>query len=604
MVGAADDVFARVKPMLEAMGTTIHHCGGVGTGMRTKLVNNYLAIISCQLNAEAIALSQRFGLSLEKTLDVLHGTTATNGQLKIAWPSKVLKGDTEPGFTIDLAHKDLTLIVEAANAVNVPCRSRAVAREAFSAARSRGDGAQDFSAIVDVLCDGAGIATAEANSRRTMTTTYPESHRRPPRRFHASARPTSIRPTPPTSSASSRARHAASDVDAAIAAAREAFAKWSRIDAAGAIRHPRQGGHRDPRAQGRARPAARRASRASRSPTASARRHAPARSSSSSPAKPCASRARSSTRCGPASTSKSRASRSASSRRSRRGIFRSRFRRGRSRRRWRSATRVVFKPAELVPASPWTIADIVQRAGLPPGVLNLVHGAGLEARRGAGVVAGRRRGELHRLAGRRTVGRGGGGRRPASRVQLEMGGKNPLIVLDDADLTTAVSIAVNGAFFQAGQRCTASSRLIVTEGIHDRFVAAMIERMKTLVIDDALKPGIEIGPVVDDEQLEQEPRVRRDRQAGRRAARARRRAAEARHRRLLHGAGALHRDDAGDAHQSRGDLRTGRGGDSREGLRRGARGGERHAVRPVGGHRRRRRSSTRVTSSGTRRAGS
>src|SRR5205085_6273403 len=74
-----------------------------------------------------------------------------------------------------------------------------------------------------------------------------------------------------------------------------------------------------------------------------------------------------------------------------------------------------------------------------------------------------------------------------ARVQLEMGGKNPLIVVDDADLATAVSVAVNGAFFQVGQRCTASSRIIVTEGIHDRFVAAMIERTKKLVIDDALK---------------------------------------------------------------------------------------------------------------------
>ena len=89
-----------------------------------------------------------------------------------------------------------------------------------------------------------------------------------------------------------------------------------------------------------------------------------------------------------------------------------------------------------------------------------------------------------------------------ARVQLEMGGKNPLIVLDDADLATAVSVAVNGAFFQSGQRCTASSRLIVTEGIHDRFVAATIERMKTLVVDDALKPGTEIGPVVDEQQLD------------------------------------------------------------------------------------------------------
>ena len=157
MVGADADTFARVKPPLEAMGTTIHHCGGVGTGMRTKLVNNYLAIVSCQLNAEAIALSQRFGLTLEKTLDVIHGTTATNGQLKIAWPLKVLKGDVSPGFTIDLAHKDLTLIVEAANAVKVPVPIAAVAREAFSVARSRGHGAQDFSAMVDVLCAYAHI---------------------------------------------------------------------------------------------------------------------------------------------------------------------------------------------------------------------------------------------------------------------------------------------------------------------------------------------------------------------------------------------------------------------------------------------------------------
>ena len=157
MVGAAPAVFARIKPLLEKMGTTIHHCGGVGTGMRTKLVNNYLAIISCQLNAEAVALSQRFGLDLAKTLEVIHGTTATNGQLKIAWPSKVLAGDTAPGFTIDLAHKDLTLIVEAANAAKVPVPIAAVAREAFSAARAKGAGAQDFSSIVDVLCDGAGI---------------------------------------------------------------------------------------------------------------------------------------------------------------------------------------------------------------------------------------------------------------------------------------------------------------------------------------------------------------------------------------------------------------------------------------------------------------
>jgi len=157
MVGASDADFARIRPMLEAMGTTIHHCGPVGTGMRTKLVNNYLAVVSCQLNAEALALSQSFGLSLEKTLEVIHGTTATNGQLKIAWPSKVLAGDTEPGFAIDLAHKDLSLIVAAANDNKVPVPVAAAAREAYSLARAASYGRQDFSSMVDVLCDLAGI---------------------------------------------------------------------------------------------------------------------------------------------------------------------------------------------------------------------------------------------------------------------------------------------------------------------------------------------------------------------------------------------------------------------------------------------------------------
>ena len=151
MVGAAPADFERVRPLLEAMGNTIHHCGPVGAGIRTKLVNNFLAVASCQFNAEALALSQRFGLDLQRTLDVLYGTTAVNGQLKIAWPAKVLSGDTAPGFTIDLAHKDLSLILDAANAARVPMPMGAAAREAFSAARASGFGAQDFSAMVDVL---------------------------------------------------------------------------------------------------------------------------------------------------------------------------------------------------------------------------------------------------------------------------------------------------------------------------------------------------------------------------------------------------------------------------------------------------------------------
>jgi len=90
------------------------------------------------------------------------------------------------------------------------------------------------------------------------------------------------------------------------------------------------------------------------------------------------------------------------------------------------------------------------------------------------------------------------------KFQLEMGGKNPLVVLDDADLNTAVECAVNGAYFSTGQRCTASSRLIVTEGIHNRFVEALAERLRALVVDHALKPGTQIGPVVDEVQLKQD----------------------------------------------------------------------------------------------------
>lgn len=160
MVGGAPEDFERVRPLLEAMGTTIHHCGPVGAGIRTKLVNNYLAVTLCQLNAEALSLSQAFGLDLPTTLDVLHGTTATNGQLKINWPNKVLAGDTTPGFTIDLAHKDLSVIVAAANAAKVPMPVAAAARESFSLARAAGYGGIDFSGMADALCDLAKIPRA------------------------------------------------------------------------------------------------------------------------------------------------------------------------------------------------------------------------------------------------------------------------------------------------------------------------------------------------------------------------------------------------------------------------------------------------------------
>jgi acyl-CoA reductase-like NAD-dependent aldehyde dehydrogenase len=168
---------------------------------------------------------------------------------------------------------------------------------------------------------------------------------------------------------------------------------------------------------------------------------------------------------------------------------------------------VVIKPAEIVPHSVWALVDILHRAGLPKGVLNLVMGKGS--------VVGQAMLEHPDVSALSFTGSVATGRRlaaacvaatPMKKFQLEMGGKNPLVVLDDADLEVAVSCAANGAFFSTGQRCTASSRLIVTDKIHKSFVDVLTERMKALVVDDALKPGSHIGPVVDQAQFEQDVR--------------------------------------------------------------------------------------------------
>src|SRR6478735_8726230 len=168
---------------------------------------------------------------------------------------------------------------------------------------------------------------------------------------------------------------------------------------------------------------------------------------------------------------------------------------------------VVFKPAELVPGSAHALSEIITRSGTPAGVFNLVIGSGS--------VVGQALVDHPDVAAISFTGSVQTGRKiaqacvlsnPMKKFQLEMGGKNPLVVLDDADLKNAVEVAVNGAYFSTGQRCTASSRLIVTEGIHDRFVAAMAERLKGLTVDDALKAGVHIGPVVDQSQLDQDLR--------------------------------------------------------------------------------------------------
>lgn len=153
MVGASHNDMGRVKPILEGMGTVIHHCGPPGSGIRTKLVNNFIAIAVCQINAEAFALAQKFGLDPARTLAVVTGTTASNGHLTTAWPAKVFAGDIEPGFRIDLARKDLALALDAARQANVALPTGAAACESLSLACNIDDfAAKDFSALLDVAC--------------------------------------------------------------------------------------------------------------------------------------------------------------------------------------------------------------------------------------------------------------------------------------------------------------------------------------------------------------------------------------------------------------------------------------------------------------------
>jgi acyl-CoA reductase-like NAD-dependent aldehyde dehydrogenase len=164
---------------------------------------------------------------------------------------------------------------------------------------------------------------------------------------------------------------------------------------------------------------------------------------------------------------------------------------------------VIFKPAELAPACGWTIAEIISRSGLPGGVFNLAMGSGN--------IVGNALVSHPKVDGISFTGSVEVGRQIAVRcaekmkkVQLEMGGKNPLVILDDADINTAVNAAINGAYFSTGQRCTASSRIIVTEGIYDSFIMGVTDRLRMLKVDDALAEGTEMGPVIDETQLQKD----------------------------------------------------------------------------------------------------
>ena len=166
---------------------------------------------------------------------------------------------------------------------------------------------------------------------------------------------------------------------------------------------------------------------------------------------------------------------------------------------------VVLKPAEIVPGCAWAVADIIHGAGAPAGVFNLVMGRGSVV---GEVLVGDDRVDAISFTGSVPTGQGVLQRaaKRGAKVQLEMGGKNPLVVLADADMAVAVRSALDGAFFSTGQRCTASSRLIVEQAAHDRFVSGLTEAIRKQVVDDARKQGTTIGPVVNQAQLDQDLR--------------------------------------------------------------------------------------------------
>lgn len=166
---------------------------------------------------------------------------------------------------------------------------------------------------------------------------------------------------------------------------------------------------------------------------------------------------------------------------------------------------VVWKPANLVPYSAWALAEIISRHDLPAGSFNLAMGSGR--------TTGNTLVESPDVKAISFTGSVDTGRRIAgaaianlTRLQLEMGSKNGLVVLDDADPDTAVQAAFVGGYSGTGQKCTASSRLIVTEGIHDRFVEALVERLSRAQVGHALDEGTEIGPVVSADELDDDLR--------------------------------------------------------------------------------------------------
>ena len=160
MVGCDDDaVFNRVVPLLEAMGTTIHRCGGVGSGIRTKVVNNFMIISIVQITAEGLALAAKMGVDVAILKEVNAGTSGNNGQFQFNFANKVLQGDTTPGFTIDLAHKDLGLALQSASDFRLGMPVGSSVHAVYGAARAGEYSGKDFSALLEYACELADVDT-------------------------------------------------------------------------------------------------------------------------------------------------------------------------------------------------------------------------------------------------------------------------------------------------------------------------------------------------------------------------------------------------------------------------------------------------------------
>jgi 4-hydroxybutyrate dehydrogenase/sulfolactaldehyde 3-reductase len=165
MVGCDnEEAFKKVEPLLNAMGTTIIRCGKVGSGIRAKVVNNFQILSIAQITAEALTLAKKIGLDLNTFKEVNAGTTANNGQFHINFMSKVLQNDIEPGFTIDLAHKDMGLAIETANSFRVGLPVGSSVQAVYGQARSGKFAKKDFSALLDYACEIAEVSPPRIKS--------------------------------------------------------------------------------------------------------------------------------------------------------------------------------------------------------------------------------------------------------------------------------------------------------------------------------------------------------------------------------------------------------------------------------------------------------